>query len=99
MSRTIEMIVEEVETSIDEIQRELSSKGFNYTGFASSSLRIVAATENVQLVGADYIEFLAEGRGRGKTRSSGDGTATKRIFEWVQKKLAPLLGISDQESI
>jgi len=49
------------------------------------------------LWGADYIEFLATGRG--KTNKKGNGVATKKIFEWVEKKLAPLLGISDEDEI
>ena len=90
-------IVEELEKVTDKIQHSLSVKGFDYTGFASNSLRIETSENRVTLWGADYIEFLETGRG--KTNRPGSGVATRKIFEWVERKLAPLLGISDEKKI
>jgi len=90
-------IVDELEKVIDKIQHNLSVRGFNYTGFASNSLRIETSENRVTLFGADYIEFLETGRG--KTNKSGSGVATKSIFKWVEDKLAPLLGITDEDEI
>jgi len=94
-SSIINTIVNELEFVVDDIQHQLSVKGFDYTGFASDSLRIDVREDRVLLWGADYIEFLEHGRG--KTNKPGNGTATKKIYEWVERKLAPLLGISPDD--
>lgn len=91
-TNTEKIIVDSIEISIREIKNEINSKGFNDTGYAASSMEIRKSIDSVQLWGADYLEFLAYGRGKG-------GIKLKPIFEWVERKLAPILGVTDQSEI
>jgi len=83
------IIIKHLEAFNQSIVDTLISKGINNSGEAAKSLKVVNNGANYSSVGADYIEILDTGRGKGKY------APVNSIQEWVKSKL----GITDEKEI
>lgn len=88
MSKTIEMIIQEVEAFNESILEALNAKKINASGEASRSLRIESDFESVKSLGIFYLEFLDTGRGPGKR------PPIQKLIEWARIKF----GTDEKES-
>ena len=89
MSKTIEMILAEVEAFNESIREVLNAKKINASGEASRSLRVEHDYDSVKSIGIFYLEFLDTGRGPGKR------PPIQKLIQWAKIKF----GASDEESV
>lgn len=88
MSKTIEMILAEVEAFNESIREVLNAKKINASGEASRSLRVESDFESVKSIGIFYLEFLDTGRGPGKR------PPISKLIQWAKIKF----GTDEKES-
>ncbi len=88
ISQIQNIVVKEVETTIEEIRNEIINKGIDNTGAAKESLRANVINNEIQCLGLSYIEYLNRGRPPGKFPPIAE------IIRWVNTKnikIAPYL--------
>jgi hypothetical protein len=93
LSQSFKDLIERTLNGIkDELIREMDSGGFNASGRTKESFQVQAQDFYGELIGLrSFQTIVAErlkdgGRGRGPTKSGGNGELYKSILQWIQEK-------------